>query len=208
LHPELAISGPYDHLNPRSMEQVVQAAAVAPKPDPGDDDPAPTAWQNDMRFVNRVGECLLGGHGLLTHFPVLLVAILGIGAVMHRNWPATTKMLASITGGGAAAVIISYALTTADSRAAMFANQWFVVFLPLVLFWSGAWLRRQHHPAVWATAGALLAFSVIVSLLGATDPLPRDGYEHYTAADAVHRLLAPTPSAINPLASASPINPE
>jgi hypothetical protein len=204
LHQELAISGPYDRLNPQILEQAIPAAAVTPMLDGPDDDNAPSAWQADLTFIKRIGACLLGGHGLLSHFPVLLVAILGVGAVMHRNWPATTKMLASITGGGAAAVVISYALISADNRAAMFANQWFVVFLPLMLFWSGAWLRRQHHPLVWTAAGTLLAFSVVVSLIGATDPLPRDGYDHYSAADAAHRLITPQP-AINPLASAAPI---
>ena len=73
----------------------------------------------------------------------------------------------------------------------MFANRWFVVFLPLTLFWCGAWVRRRHHWAVWTGAAGLLIFSIAVSLIGATDPLPRGGYDSYTAAAAWHRLRDP-----------------
>ena len=73
----------------------------------------------------------------------------------------------------------------------MFATRWFVAFLPLTLFWAGAWLRRRHRPTSWAIAGVLLAFSVGVSILGATDPQPREGFDRYTAAGALMHLVNP-----------------
>ncbi len=78
-------------------------------------------------------------------------------------------------------------------------TRWFVVFGPLVLFWSGAWLRKSHRPMSWVAAGVLLAFSVAVSLIGATGPLPRggfvrDGTDRYTAAEALSRLVRPVPA--------------
>ena len=79
-------------------------------------------------------------------------------------------------------------------RDAMFAAQWFIVFGPLLLFWAGAWLRRSHSLAMWVAVGVLLTFSIAVSLVGATGPLPRDGFDRYTAAGALGNLLHP-PSA-------------
>jgi hypothetical protein len=82
----------------------------------------------------------------------------------------------------------------------MFATRWFIVFMPLVLFWAGAWLRRQHHPVVWSSAAVLLAFSITVSLIGATDPFPRDGFDNYTVVEAAEQLLQPTPpAAVSPV---------
>ena len=57
------------------------------------------------------------------------------------------------------------------------------------MFWSGAWLRRRHHPIKWVMASTLLAFSMAVGVLGATDPCPRDGYNRYTVAQAIHNLV-------------------
>ena len=51
-----------------------------------------------------------------------------------------------------------------------------------------------YDPATWTFAGLLLIFSVAVSLLGATDPFPRHGYDHYTAAAAAKNLLHPKPA--------------
>jgi hypothetical protein len=49
---------------------------------------------------------------------------------------------------------------------------------------------------VWATTAALLLFSILVSILGATDPMPKDGYERYTPVAALSRLTnADTPPA-------------
>ncbi|WP_428940348.1 hypothetical protein [Fontivita pretiosa] len=135
----------------------------------------------------------VGAHGVLSHFPVLLVGILGIGAVMHRHWPSSTKTLAGATGAGAVLVMALYRMARLDWSGAMFASRWFLIFTPLLLFWAGAWLRRSHGKPAWAAAGAALAFSVAVGLVGATDPTPARGFQRYTAAEAVLRLLGSNP---------------
>src|SRR5690606_38179473 len=81
-----------------------------------------------------------------------------------------------------------------DWRDAMFAVRWFIVFTPLLLFWAGAWMRRNHRPLSWALVGILAVFSVTVSLIGATYPLPRNGYSGYSAAGAL-KALQDAPSA-------------
>jgi hypothetical protein len=92
----------------------------------------------------------------------------------------------------------------------MFATRFFVVFLPLTLFWAGAWLRRSHRPRTWVLAAAMLVFSTAVSLIGATaGPLPPGGFGSdingrtaYTASAALKNLLHPTPEELPPTVAA------
>jgi hypothetical protein len=166
-------------------------SADGPQVDDGSLSGPPTFWQQVGTFTERLAAALLGSHGLLTHFPVLIFGFFGVASVMHRHWPATTKMLAIATAVGASVVLVRYVWVPVDFRWGMFSMRWYVLFLPLLLFWAGAWIRREHHPAVWATAGVLLGFSIIASLLGATDPMPRDGYRRYTVAGALSHLVTP-----------------
>jgi hypothetical protein len=160
-----------------------------------DDGAAPPLWK-------RLAGALFGAHGVLSHFPVLLLGVAGVGMVMHRHWPTAAKVLASATCAGALLLIVVYSADRPewkDWRDAMFAARWFVVFTPLVLFWAGAWLRRKHRPGVWASAAVLMAFSLFVSVVGAVaGPLPQEGFDHYTAAEAWDRLVEPTHTASSP----------
>jgi MFS family permease len=150
----------------------------------------PTWSQRTASALARLVGAFFGTHGLLTHFPILIFGGIGIGIVFRRHWPGTTKTLAIVTVAGAAIVILRYVWLPVDWRWAMFGVRWYIVFLPLLLFWAGAWLRRSHEPIWWAIAAVLLAFSSAVSLIGATDPTPRNGYDHYTAAAALHNLTS------------------
>lgn len=136
-----------------------------------------------------LANALAGRHGLLSHFPVLAIGVLGIGAVMHRHWPTTTKSLAAASGITAIAVIIIYGVARLDWTGAMFATRWFIVFTPMLLFWAGAWLRRAHSKPAWIVAALMLLFSTAVGLIGATDPTPRHGYDRYTAAAALMKMI-------------------
>jgi hypothetical protein len=144
----------------------------------------------------------VGWHGVFSHFPVVLLGIIGVSLIMRRHWPAATKMLAGTTLGGALAIILVYALCRTSTRDAMFATRWFVVFMPLSIFWAGAWLRRSHRRSSWILAGLLLAYSAAASLIGATGPLPRDGFDRYTVAGALHNFTHPAPpeTSLSPLA--------
>ncbi len=171
-------------------------------------DEPPTAWSTFVANLRSLWTVMAGPHGLLSHFPVLVVGLAGVTAVMHRHWPATTKWLACATLGGAGAIILAYALGDTDWGEAMFATRFFVVFLPLTFFWAGAWLRRQHRPAAWVVACAMLGFSTFASLVGATGPLPHDGFRArdgrptYTVAGALSNLIHPRPIDLPPAAMA------
>jgi hypothetical protein len=144
-------------------------------------DETPSRWVPVGAFLGRLTESLFGRHGIISHFPVVLIGLLGVGAVMHRHWPATTKALASVSVAGALTVVIAVAASRVDWTGAMFATRWFVAFVPLLLFWAGAWVRRGHRPVTWTIAAILLAFSIVVSLAGACNPYPREGYGSYLA---------------------------
>jgi hypothetical protein len=138
---------------------------------------------------------LFASHGLLSHFPIAVVGAMGIGAVMHRHWPMTTKILAAISGLCAIAVLI-LCVARDTGAGAMFANQAWIALMPIELFWIGAWFRRRHPRGIWIGFCVLLGFSVFVSLIGATDPMPRNGYDQYTPIGALGRLIhgEPPPS--------------
>ncbi|MDB5294149.1 MAG: hypothetical protein JWO31_132 [Phycisphaerales bacterium] len=158
---------------------------------PDDADDPPTAWRTARQTAGSVAAGLFGAHGLLSHFPVLAVGVLGMTMVMHRHWPQAAKVLAAATVAGAVFLLVAYAAHRPPGvgwRDAMFAARWFVVFGPLLLVWAGAWLRRPHRRGSWAVVGALLAFSAAVGVVGATRPWPRDGYRRYTAAEAARKL--------------------
>jgi len=158
--------------------------------DPETDDDPPTMWQMIASGIGRVFAVLLGGHGVFSHFPVIVFGLIGLVTVMHRHWPATTKVLALATAVAALA-IVGWTSSRLEWQDAMFANRWFIVFLPLTLFWAGAWLRRSHSRATWAVAALALGFSALVAIVGATDPQPRDGYARYSAAQAFIHLIQP-----------------
>ena len=166
------------------------AAAVADASDDVGVIESPTAWQTAGLLAGRLAGAAVGRHGLLVHFPVLVFGGAGLWLVVRRNWPGATKGLAVATLVGGGVVLLRYVVVPTDWKFAMFGVRWYVVFLPLLLFWAGAWCRRQHHPATWATAAVLLAFSCCVSLVGATDPMPRAGYDRYTPVAALRHLMS------------------
>jgi hypothetical protein len=207
--PRLALTGsavlfspapaPLPHDAP-SNAQLLPSVAIQPvrggpaghaKHWPEEDDDPPSFWRNVWRDCSGFAIAFIGGHGLLTHFPVLILGMLGIVTILRRHWPRTTQLMACATVLAGLAIVIGYTLQHADWNDAMFANRWFLVFLPLTLFWAGAWLRRSHQPATWVAAAALWGFSALIALLGATDPQPRQGYDQYTAAGAFRHLVQP-----------------
>lgn len=139
----------------------------------------------------RIAAGIAGPHGLFSHFPILVLGVIGIFAVMHRHWPMTTKVMAASTGIAAGLILVGYCIASRAGPGSMFAARSFIVFAPLLAFWGGAWLRRQHHPLTWTVAGVTLLFSVSVSIIGATGPFPKNGYTRYSAAQALSNLINP-----------------
>jgi 4-amino-4-deoxy-L-arabinose transferase-like glycosyltransferase len=144
-----------------------------------------------MDGAARVASGIAGPHGLFSHFPILILGIVGIFAVMHRHWPMSTKVLAAGTGIAAGVILVGCCIVSRAGPGSMFAARWFIVFAPLLAFWGGAWLRRQHHPLTWTIAAIALVFSMGVSIIGATGPFPKNGYTRYSAAQALDKLISP-----------------
>jgi hypothetical protein len=163
---------------------------VAPVNDEFDDMAKPPAWKVAVyRGIDRTVGAMVGSKGLLAHFPVAIIGALGISLVLRRHWPTSTKVMAAVTAVGAVVVIAMYVLPQADWTQAMFGPRWFVVFLPLLVFWAGAWLRKPHGWAMWTVAGVLLAFSVSVSVVGAGAPFV-EARGQYSVVAAVKKMTA------------------
>ncbi|HYE17683.1 MAG TPA: hypothetical protein VEA69_04520 [Tepidisphaeraceae bacterium] len=191
LHPELA------------GNRRAPAAATADEPSTTDDSaPRPAGWKLAAWHAADAGaRTLIGSRGLLTHFPIAVLGVLGIALVLRRHWPASTKVLAAATLAGAGAVVVAY---TADGRAdwsqAMLGPRWFIVFLPVLVFWAGAWLRRPHHPVTWSLAAVVLVYSAGVSLIGAAAPFVKAAPGQYTVAAALKHMTAADARAPRPAA--------
>ena len=162
------------------------AAAVAATSDGFDD--AEAAGRTRLA-IDSLFTVTLGSHGLLSHFPLAIVGLVGLSLVLRKHWPMHAKMLAGITLAGGLVVVALVALRPSGVGGWMFAVVWFVAFAPLLTFWSGAVMRRDLTSRQWwAVAGACVA-SVVVSLAGALDPLPRRPYTQHTAIGAIERWV-------------------
>jgi hypothetical protein len=190
FHPELAAVPNHSLLSSDDSQAMTDDDQDAA--DDFDASTPPTFMQRVQNACSQFTATLLGQHGLLVHFPVVILGFGGMLAVMHRHWPTTTKVLAAASAISMGIALIGYSAGgRVAASSADFGNCWLLVFAPILFFWSGAWLRRNHKPLVWWIAGLLFAFSAAVSLIGATDPMPRGGYNRYTVAAALHRLLHP-----------------
>jgi hypothetical protein len=192
----LVAAVPTGNLVPQSVHEdlslVPRTPLVIPQGEVDDEEIAsPSVWLLIGKYTNRLWSALVGSHGILSHFPLILFGFAGILAVMHRHWPGSTKMLATATGLGAVLIVLGYCASQVQWRDGMFASRWFIVFLPMLMYWMGAWVRRNHRRWTWCTAAALALFSVTVSLIGATNPYPRNGFDRYTVVAALMDLVQP-----------------
>ena len=184
-----AITG--DLLPPRWHAQTILPIAATAAPSLGDDaEPLDASvWLSLGRAVNRGLVFTVGPHGAFSHFPVLLLGIVGTGIVLRRHWTRGVKWLAAGSVGGFVVLIIYKSIVRVDDIDADFAAARFTVILPVLMLWAGAWLRRTHGGLVWTMAGIALAVSVFASVIGATDPAPPGGYQHFTVAEAFEKLV-------------------
>jgi hypothetical protein len=134
------------------------------------DEQTSSALQSLIVTGDWLYQALFGFHGILSHFPFVLLGLFGIVVIMHRHWPAHVKCLAAASVIAAIAIIGGYCWARADWRGQAVICPWFVCFLPLLTFWSGAWLRRPHPRWAWIIAALLLAYSCAVALYHLPSP--------------------------------------
>ena len=159
----------------------------------GDDgDEVPSAWAGLGRGLSRLLDLTVGTHGLLSHFPVLLLGVAGTALMVRRHWTRAVKAVAFVTTAGLVVTLLYKSAGPGDAIDAGYAAPRLSVFAPVLLLWAGAWLRRRHGAVVWTVSGIALAASVIATVLGAAAPEPAGGYTHYTLAEAAERLFVPT----------------
>ena len=146
-------------------------------------------WGRMADWIGRILESLVGEHGLLSHFPILVVGMLGAIWVLHRNWTTATKAMAATTLVSCVLLILAHSFQP-PAAPMSYAAPWFIATSPALLLWGGAWLKRGHRVQSWIVVGCLLAFSVVVTIVGMTNPAPRGGYRGYSFAEASINLLS------------------
>ena len=128
----------------------------------------------DSDAIGRVGSLggsllsvTLGSHGILTHYPILIAAFVGLFIVLRKHWPMHAKVFGAIVLVGGIMVVMLVAARRASTGDWRYAAQWFVVFLPLATFWLGALLRRELSRRSFWLVTAACAISGTMSLIGA-----------------------------------------
>lgn len=163
-------------------------AASAPDEPPGEPESPPTGWTNLGRGISRLTNLTVGEHGLFSHFPVLLIGLAGAGLVLTRHWPWPIKSMAGGTLLALACVLVYKMIARPDAIDTGYAAPRLVIFAPAVLLWAGAWLRRPRGAVVWVLTILALLISTGATIVGAISTPPRNGYSHYTFAEAIERL--------------------
>lgn len=148
------------------------------------------AWHAVALWIGRVLEGLVGEHGILTHYPILILGLIGVTLVLHRNWTPATKSLAAVSLTASFISIVLFAVGEMDVSLS-YGAPWFLCLSPALLLWAGAWLKRQHRPQSWGMVAVAFTYSVVVGLVGMSQPMPREGYANYSFAQATARLLEP-----------------
>lgn len=173
----------------------VASVVHAPSPDEGDEDleSAPgrveVLWSRVASWIGRCLEGLVGEHGILSHYPITVLGLLGAIRVLHRNWTPATKAFAGMTLLACLLSVIMFAFV--GPRPMAYGVPWFVTLSPVLLFWTGAWLKRGHRSQSWVMAGIILLFSCVVTFVGMLSPAPARGYGGYSFGQAVVELFRP-----------------
>jgi hypothetical protein len=165
---------------PGSVQTLNDVVAAGPDESPVD---------RAASLAGKLFNVTLGNHGLFTHFPLIVISVVGLMIVLRKHWPPHAKMLGAITFVGSITVIMLVAARQQSVGGWMFGVQWFVVFLPLTAFWLGAVLRRDLSRRTAWTVGVTCALSVVVGIAGAGWPLPADPFKSHTAAGALGRWI-------------------
>jgi hypothetical protein len=142
-----------------------------------EEDTSRTVWDAIGAQIDRLFGGLFGSHGILSHFPVMIMGVIGLGVALRRHWPPVVKSLATVS---AISALIALLIGAGPHAEEMFGPKWFIAVGPFLLLWSGAWLRREHRPGAWMTAAALLLFSFIMSGLGTANCSRRGGLIGYS----------------------------
>ena len=149
------------------------------------------AWASVSVWIGRLLDSLLGRQGVLSHFPVVLIGVWGALTTLRRHWASTTKTMAAIILVAGMILLLVHCVWSRGGPHAAFGPDWILVLLPVVMIWSGSWLRRPHYTQTWIVAALACGLSLAVAIIGATDHSPREGYRGYSVAEAVARLGSP-----------------
>ncbi len=162
---------------PSLQPAIANAATALPDVESADED---NPFLRQPTRFGRLMNVLLGAHGIFSHFPIVAMGLAGAVVVIHGHWPAATKALAAVTLAAALWLVISCLAPDVNWEQPMLSAKWFVIFLPLLMFWSGVWLARRHHAATWSVLGVLLAFSITIGIIGAASPMNKGRAGEYT----------------------------
>jgi hypothetical protein len=174
----------------------------APEPEQPGDEPATApsafaavAWQ----LASRAGDSLFGHNGLLSNCPAALLALAGVGLLLTRHWPRSTRALAVACALAALTPLLVPLVLRQVPMPRAFGPTPLIPLLPPLLLWAGLLLRSRfpspaHSNLYLLTLGyGLTVFSLATAMLALQGPLPARGFPSYPPRDLAAQLLFPTP---------------
>ncbi len=130
---------------------------------------------------------LFGEQGVVLHVPAVLLAAVGVWAVVRGHWPVAIKGLAVGVSAGVLVAFLGWVLGPPNSRP-YFGPQGVVAVLPALVFFAGAIVRHIRGAWRWTWVGILVISSAGIGILGATRPAPPAGYDGVTLWQAARQL--------------------
>lgn len=171
------------------------AAATRPADDEEQTEISPAALAA-LHYLLATLSTFVGQFGLLTHYPVLLLAALGVATTFVRHWPTATRRLAlaCLLGFTFPIAIRIFGPPLGGER--MYGPQSLVASAPTLLLWAGVFLRthstRPHNQQRANLTWTLAIFSALIGLIGLLHPYRRGGFSLYPPYQVIKESLTST----------------
>jgi len=184
-----------------------QGTAIARAPD--DEPPeSPSRASAALAVALRVVRVIAGPFGVLSHYPIAPLAVLGVLLMLTRHWPRSTRALAVATLIGTLAPLAVWAFGPLRGGERMYGPQPLVTTLPILLLFAGVFLRSARLASATLSAHivwwSLALISFCIGVLGMLRPYPRGGFPAFPPYVLIHENLLTPPQPVQPPPSATP----
>lgn len=167
-------------------------------------------WDAAVEVLESLGLKLVGPHGLLSHFPIVVLPLVGVAVIQFRYWPKATRALAAASLVGVV-VPLGVSVWAAELPGEeMFGPAELIPILPVFVLWTGVLIRPGWAGRATTLSNPIMAWTVggvslLISVIGLLHPYPRGGFEGYAPVALLRetflvsrRVPAPLPAATVP----------
>lgn len=187
----------------RDLEVTESQPDVDPDAREEEEQEAHPRWQAITETVGAMVVRLLGPHGLLSHFPIVVLPLIGVAVIQFRYWPKATRALAIASLIGVLVPFVVSVLAPALPGEEMFGPSSLIPILPVFVLWTGVLIRPSwsgrsttlSNPIIGWTLGGI---SLVISAIGLLHPYPRGGFDDYAPIKLLRQYLISPMTAVPP----------